>query len=550
MLIKANFLSFLRTVVVYLTLFIFIFFLIPTTGFFSPFLTTTGLNLNEPSLNLYYLLWTNILFLPLYFFSLLFLVIFITTKGTWVQFYFYLFFLGYCSENLDLVYSNSCLYFNNNTLNRINSLLTNTLNKYHPPIFFLSTIFLPKSLSFLCFLNLNYTSSYSLSNLVKVRTVLYLLLITNASALLLGSWWALQEGTWGGWWNWDPSETLGFTFLLFSINFLHKKSSFTQTLQHLFKFYVYSLLIMGSYFFIQINFEISSHNFGVKHFFFFNNNLFLMNSIVYVFIYVSIKSFTFKNFFKHKLLLHNKRLLLVDALKIVSIASIQLLQWIIYATVFLSFYEMFISFFDNLLNFNFFKYNFKQQTLNNFLLVLMVSLLFKVDFKTLQIPQLAMLMVQHPSSVLFTNFNTQKSKIFFIHFSIISFFTLNSVNFNTSLILFQFFQKFSDPSLINAFFAQKKITYTCDFFSFESAYLVKINKKFEWKLGWTAYNNENYTNISIFLLEFSNKLFFNVLFTTSLTSLMYTYIELNAISHLLVVFLGIVSCLCFWKQRH
>lgn len=550
MLIKVNFLSFFKTVLVYLILSVSIFFLLPTTGFFSLFPTTTNLNLNEPSLNLYYLLWTNILFLPLYFFSLLFLIIFFTTKGTWLQFFTYLTFLSYCSENLDLIYSNSCLSFNNNTSNRINNLLTNTLNKYHPPIFFVSTIFLPTSLSFLYYLNQNYTSSYVFSNLVKVRSILYLLLVVNALALLLGSWWALQEGTWGGWWNWDPSETLGFTFLLFAINFIHKKSSFMQVLQHLFKFYAYSLLIIGFYFFIQINFDISSHNFGVKHFFFFNNNLFLMNSIICICTYTLIISFNSKTFFKHKLLLINKGLLSVDVLKTISLTSIQLLQWIIYMTIFLSFYEMFISFFDNLLNLNFFKYNFKQQTLNNFSLILITFVLFRVDFKILQIPQLTMFMVQHPTNILPTNFNIKKSKLFFLHFLITSFFIINCLNFNTNLISFQFFQKFSNPPLVNTFLTQRKVTYTCDFFSFESVYLTKINKKFEWKFGWTAYTNENYTNISVFFLEFSNKLFFNALLTTSLTSLMYTYIELNATSNLFFVFFGIVGCLCFWKERH
>lgn len=140
---------------------------------------------------------------------------------------------------------------------------------------------------------------------------------------------------------------------------------------------------------------------------------------------------------------------------------------------------MLISFFDNLINLNFFKHNFKQQTLNNFLLVILLFTLFKVNFKILQIPQLIMFIVQHPINILYTSFNTQKSKLTFLHFLLISFFTLNCLNFNTNLISFHFFEKFSNNSLVTTFLTQKEITYTCDFFSFDSTYLAKINKQFE-----------------------------------------------------------------------
>ena len=39
--------------------------------------------------------------------------------------------------------------------------------------------------------------------------------------LYFGGWWALQEGSWGGWWNWDASEVLGLITLLYLILAVH-----------------------------------------------------------------------------------------------------------------------------------------------------------------------------------------------------------------------------------------------------------------------------------------------------------------------------------------
>lgn len=101
----------------------------------------------------------------------------------------------------------------------------------------------------------------------------------NLIALLLGSWWALQEGTWGGWWNWDSSETFGLEVSLLTLLLIHSspKSSFSSNLRirHL----LLTCAFVGSYFFIQLNFELVSHNFGSKFFFFFNNNLFSLEAI-------------------------------------------------------------------------------------------------------------------------------------------------------------------------------------------------------------------------------------------------------------------------------
>ena len=41
------------------------------------------------------------------------------------------------------------------------------------------------------------------------------------------------------------------------------------------------LIVVFSYFFVQLNFELASHNFGSKFFFFFNSNLFFAEILVF-----------------------------------------------------------------------------------------------------------------------------------------------------------------------------------------------------------------------------------------------------------------------------
>jgi len=87
----------------------------------------------------------------------------------------------------------------------VNSLLLNPINKYHPFILFTSFIILLKSVilrnalwfnffttepNFKLFKNLSITKA-------QINTNIYTFIILY-TALFLGSWWAFQEGSWGG----------------------------------------------------------------------------------------------------------------------------------------------------------------------------------------------------------------------------------------------------------------------------------------------------------------------------------------------------------------
>lgn len=61
---------------------------------------------------------------------------------------------------------------------------------------------------------------YVIKNLNK----LYINLINIISlAILLGSWWAYQELSWGTWWNWDLIEIINLVYLVISLKLIHSQ---------------------------------------------------------------------------------------------------------------------------------------------------------------------------------------------------------------------------------------------------------------------------------------------------------------------------------------
>jgi hypothetical protein len=144
-----------------------------------------------------------------------------------------------------------------------NTLLTNSVNKYHPCIFY-GTI----SGILLAYWNTTVIPNHArLSTLTGVLSFYALSqdkLIWITSTLFLGSWWAAQEGSWGGWWNWDPSEVFGLVVMFFYTQIVHRRilKHTLYTMQPVIQSYVIVVLVL--YLFIQINFDLVSHNFGTK----------------------------------------------------------------------------------------------------------------------------------------------------------------------------------------------------------------------------------------------------------------------------------------------
>ncbi len=189
-------------------------------------------------------------------------------------------YLIYNLEILDFLILN--LHFNTFDINitSTNLLLTNNLNKYHPLIFYISVILLFNLLLHLS-VTFFHNSVFNLSRIsIYTYFSIYNITSVNLCALFLGSWWALQEGTWGGWWNWDPSEVLGLLFTLTGLLYIHSNPHYFTYILNIYRVGSTIILIMISYLFIQLNFDLVSHNFGSKFFFFFNNNLFFLELLL------------------------------------------------------------------------------------------------------------------------------------------------------------------------------------------------------------------------------------------------------------------------------
>ena len=200
---------------------------------------------------------------------------------TWVITVLFTLYLVYPLELLDYLLTNynpSILVSHSYGLN---TLLTNVLNRYHPLVFYASVFYLFSYLVRISVLNnLRKRISYHESTLVALEQVCWWGIFVNLTALWMGSWWALQEGTWGGWWNWDSSEVFGLLVTISLLSLTHTSLTLNSITFTKFKSFKLASLFVTSYFFIQLNFELVSHNFGSKFFFFFNNNLFFIEALL------------------------------------------------------------------------------------------------------------------------------------------------------------------------------------------------------------------------------------------------------------------------------
>ena len=263
--------------------------------------------INDFVVNSFYYLWTSFWFIPLLLFSILcyFLVTIYQVK-TNIK-YLLLLLIWLCSLFDFLNYA--CLNLSTNTLlshtENFNNLLTNSVNKFHPGIFYMSS--LPIILVLFLSNNCKHDSNFNLVIIVKTYLITAKTnLILVSFTLFLGGWWALQEGSWGGWWNWDPSEVFGLIFIFLYAWQLHQlifKKNFLQIFtSNVIWFYVILLL----YIFIQLNFDLVSHNFGTKTDQFINALQFYEINLSMVIIFFVIYSCSiFKNLLNPIWLYHN-----------------------------------------------------------------------------------------------------------------------------------------------------------------------------------------------------------------------------------------------------
>lgn len=223
----------------------------------------TRIDLNLPYYNSLYFLWTNLDYIYLYFIAFIYLMLLFSFRLNCLKnytilmpsvFMFTVWVALYAASNSN--YSQFSDYSNNTNL-----LLFNSINKYHPLLLYAPTVTL-------VFLAINYSRSADIQKarvyFNKVSIYWITALVTITVTMYAGSWWAYQEGSWGGWWAWDSSETFGLLILLFLLGLAHVNFFFKKVKLTKYYYHVIIVFILLNYLVLQLNFGITSHNFGLK----------------------------------------------------------------------------------------------------------------------------------------------------------------------------------------------------------------------------------------------------------------------------------------------
>ena len=214
------------------------------------------LNINNSLIDLFHFTWTNVNYLYTLLPLLLSIFTILLYSYRWATriILAHLFFLVTTSHILghDLLLSHSSLVCSP-ALSSYNVLLINSLNKYHPMILYMCLLYLVLS-------SYNYKKSLRYLELSQLELHLVMVIIT----LYFGSWWAYQEGSWGGWWNWDPSEMFGLSIMTLLLYWRHSHVYAPSNSIKPKLFMSYALTLLVFYSFLQLNFDLISHNFGLR----------------------------------------------------------------------------------------------------------------------------------------------------------------------------------------------------------------------------------------------------------------------------------------------
>ena len=250
----------------------------PTSSFFTLYYEIHKWGESSPILATLYFYWLDLTLLPVLFITVSLLLVW---SRNWLRedlksVFAVALLLNFLTNSTDLYFLNGNLLTASTHYHNVNAFLLNSLNRYHPLIFYVSALLMLTMLANF-FIGTsreeNFVSQATVSTLFTYRIPI---LTANGLALFLGSWWALQEWSWGGWWNWDPSETFGLGVAFFILLHTHTSLHYGDYAQYKTKAVLLTLLFVVSYFVIQLNFEILSHNFGLDSFIFFNKNAHLV----------------------------------------------------------------------------------------------------------------------------------------------------------------------------------------------------------------------------------------------------------------------------------
>lgn len=455
----------------------------------------------------------------------------------------------YNYELVDFLAVNAHWYVRDGSLSGINLLLSNNLNKYHPFIFYIS-VFLLVPLA--CTAPLLFTQGPKFIRNVTLRsstiTKIHVLVI-NLFALFLGSWWALQEGTWGGWWNWDASEVLGLIVSLISLQALHLNQTISSLTQFMEKFLISIWIFIFSYFFIQLNFDLVSHNFGSKFFFFFNNNLFFLE------ILTLLSALLFVNLSR----IYFWRTQLFTLLKsTVSLTHLSL-QWFGVWLITLLITIMAISSFLPLLNYFLWSYF----ALNSFnfhihlpLIITLFFVTFLLAFLSLDFFIIAILISMPLLYYVPTIFTvllllpTSWSLVSIQHIGLLVLLSLNFVSYSLNFVYWYPTMFYEEIPLTTQLLYIKQDLMVCDMAFIDKLVLYQSGVNYWSTSTWTTFYGTNASTLNSFLLAYNTGVHYNYYALTDGWLSPALYIETGYLNNLLEMIFILTSCLLMFVLTH
>ena len=514
-------------------------FISSITGFTWFFDWVSRIDINDSFINSFNFFWTTFLYLPSFFFLILLInVLSINFKSIRsLSMYLVTLYGFYNIEIFDFLILNLSLEINNLNITSVNLLLTNNLNKYHPLIFYTSVILLLNLLYqnyIIWFTPLlftkTYISNYTYSNMNSVTVI-------NLLALFLGSWWALQEGTWGGWWNWDPSEVLGLLFTFTGLLYIHSQITYLTTQLNLYRLMYIVILIVFSYIFIQLNFDLVSHNFGSKFFFFFNNNLFFLeltlllvsNFLIFLYfiqnailntILINITTFTSHFIKKNNLIIWTLVLyLLLFTLIIVSfIPLVNYFLWVYFRINSLNF----------IINSNISIICIILGSLLSFISIHNTRLLLIYGLVLLNLPSL--ISVATLSLIIPFKFSR------WLHSLLIILFVSNILSYNTQFIYWYTFTELVDLILDSELLEKRAEVYSCNNHFIDQINLSQASTQTLFNT-WNVFYLNNTTSLNSFNLLFNSSSFVNIYYLSVNWQHSALFIETNYLNNMLEVVL-------------
>ena len=399
-------------------------------GFTADF--NTRLSPNDAYLGTYYFWWTNLTYLPLFFFALILLAFSYRapTYYTSASFIGFALYILYPLELADYLALNTDIFISVYSSYGLNTLLTNVLNRYHPLVFYCSVITLFITI-FSSYQPNRRLQSNTDSTLLKVQPLFgWSAIWVNLVALWMGSWWALQEGTWGGWWNWDSSEVFGLLITLLLLWLLHSKLNIRACVSTGAKNVFSLVVVIFSYFFIQLNFDLVSHNFGAKFFFFFNNNLFFIEVLI-----LSVLTVSYLYYYYSNLTLNTNLTQLQISLRTGMVSGlVRLLIPLILVTWVLWSYRPLLNYFLwNFIDINVFNFEPSLQPLNLLAAVVLFSWLTHIRLKSAAIGTVFLFLLSNPFFLVLLFFSI-RTRFTVIHVSLAWIALVNIVLYDLVLV--------------------------------------------------------------------------------------------------------------------